>query len=109
MSAERWVPGSAGLLTAERKISWLKRTNIKYGRGVSKVFASASRGPLSVLGCPCFARQAYLRQLIDDTAGVTLGAASSQKLSVDGDKTATSLEVGKAIAAAKDGDHEGRL
>ena len=39
-------------------------------------------------------------QLIDDTAGVTLGAASSQKLSVDGDKTATSLEVGKAIAAA---------
>ena len=39
-------------------------------------------------------------QLIDDTAGVTLGAASSQKLSVDGDKTAISLEVGKAIAAA---------
>ena len=39
-------------------------------------------------------------QLIDDTAGVTLGSASSQKVTAGDDKTATSIEVGKAIAAA---------
>jgi len=39
-------------------------------------------------------------QLIDDTAGVTLGSASSQKVTGADDKTATSIEVGKAIAAA---------
>jgi large subunit ribosomal protein L18 len=39
-------------------------------------------------------------QLIDDTVGVTLGSASSQKISGAEDKTATSIEVGKAIAAA---------
>ena len=39
-------------------------------------------------------------QLIDDVAGRTLGASSSQKVEFEGDKTAAATAVGKAIGEA---------
>ena len=39
-------------------------------------------------------------QVIDDTAGATLAAASSMKLSVDGDKKSAARKVGEMVAEA---------